>query len=218
MNEPRPRVSCRQNRARREWNASDFWVIWGKHLKITDTLLVVVTLVLALATVALWRATTELVTGEHNTAKRQLRAYIGVAIGRVEKFSSSTLVEGSVIVKNFGQTPAYNLVQTSVLLPARFPFVGSVGELLSNAGPAKTLALLNPMQDFLAGGISQRLYTDDEISKINDGREWRLYLVGTITYRDAFGEPHYTNFCFDHSGETIRTNRGVDICDFYGAD
>ena len=158
-------------------------------------------------------------TGEHDTAKRQLRAYLGVSVGRIEKFSASTPAEGSVFVKNFGQTPAYNLTQTSVLLPERFPFIGSLRELLkSKAGAPKTIGVLNPTQDFLAGGVSQRLYAEDEISKINEGKEWRLYLLGTITYRDAFEEYHYVNFCFDYSGETIRSNRGVDICDFYGAD
>ena len=104
-------------------------------------------------------------------------------------------------------------------MPAQFPFAGSLGELLkANVIPAHAFALLNPTQDFLVSIVSKRLYTDDEISKIDDGREWRLYVLGTITYLDAFEEDHYTNFCFDYNGETIRTNRGVDICDFYGAD
>src|ERR1700730_14006353 len=49
------------------------------------------TLLFAVATVAL-------VIGEHDSAKRQFRAYIG-AVGRIDKFGVSTLVEGSIIVK-----------------------------------------------------------------------------------------------------------------------
>jgi hypothetical protein len=196
------------------WQRSSPW--WGEHQRLTAH----ATLLLAVSTVALATFSLIQISDFRDQERRQLRAYIGVAIGQIEKFTATTLVEGSIIVKNFGQTPAYNIIDTgAAIVPAQFPFIGSLRELLkSNMIPAHAFALLNPTQDLLINIVSKRLYTDDEISKINDGREWRLYLLGKITYRDAFGEDHYTNFCFDYSAETIRTKQGVDICDFYGAD
>jgi hypothetical protein len=198
---------------------SEFWKICGRRIKITDTLLVLFTFCLAAATFALWLATRDLVTGESETSKRQLRAYIGVAVGRIEKFGSSTPVEGSVIVKNFGQTPAYDLTQIAAILVESLPFTGPFADLLpGRTGPPKRIALLNPTQDFLAGAAGAKPFTDAEVVSINDGNKFRLHLFGKITYLDALKERHYTNFCFDYTGEMIRTNRGVDICDFYGAD
>jgi hypothetical protein len=53
-------------------------MIWGRPLKITDTLLVGFTFLLFLATVALFFATRDLVDGADKNAEKQLRAYIGL--------------------------------------------------------------------------------------------------------------------------------------------
>ena len=55
--------------------ASEYWTIFGHHLKITDTLLV-------LFTFTLWWATRDLVKGAEATAERELRAYISVEPGQ----------------------------------------------------------------------------------------------------------------------------------------
>jgi hypothetical protein len=60
------------------YEASEFWTVWGRTLKITDSLLVGFTFLLFLATVALFVATRDLVDGADKTAERQLRAYIGL--------------------------------------------------------------------------------------------------------------------------------------------
>jgi hypothetical protein len=165
----------REHTHRASVNESEYWKIWGRRIKITDTCLVFFTCLLAGATIALWWATRDLVTGESETAKRQLRAYVGVAVGRIEKFGSSAPVEGSVIVKNFGQTPAYNLNQSTAILPEHFPYTGSLADLFKdNAGPPKRIALLNPTQDFLAGAMSARPYTEPEISGINEGKQIQI--------------------------------------------
>src|SRR5258706_6905725 len=68
------------------------------------------TVILAFATAFLWGATRQLVKGADDTAKRQLRAYVFV-----DSVNVANVVEGSgppesrVIIKNFGQTPAYQV-------------------------------------------------------------------------------------------------------------
>lgn len=57
---------------------AEFWTAKGYSLKITDTLLVLFTFLLFLATVALWWSTRRLVKGADETAKTQLRPYVFV--------------------------------------------------------------------------------------------------------------------------------------------
>jgi hypothetical protein len=49
----------------------------------------------------------------------------------------------------------------------------------------------------LAGILADadRALTTDEIASIQDGKYFRLGLSGTIKYKDAFGDFHYTNSC-----------------------
>jgi hypothetical protein len=49
----------------------------------------------------------------------------------------------------------------------------------------------------LAGILADadRALTTDEIASIQDGKHFRLGLWGTIKYKDAFNDTHYTNFC-----------------------
>lgn len=68
------------------------------------------TIALFLATCALWWSTRRLVKGAEDTAKRQLRAYIHVPSTELtihpEEIGGWT---ANVTIKNFGQTPAYNM-------------------------------------------------------------------------------------------------------------
>jgi hypothetical protein len=79
--------------------ASEFWTILGRRLKITDTLLVAFTF-------TLWWATRDLVVGSERTAKRQLRAYISVEMGTNFRQNRRVRFEFRPIVNNNGQTPA----------------------------------------------------------------------------------------------------------------
>jgi hypothetical protein len=91
--------------------ASEYWPpLFGYRLKVTDTLLVFVTLLLFLATAALWGATRRLVQGAEKTAERQLRAYMCLYGGsiRLIQVGGQDFIEGYVTLKNFGQTPAYD--------------------------------------------------------------------------------------------------------------
>jgi hypothetical protein len=59
----------------RSEQGTEFWPpLYGYRLKVTDTLLVGITFLLFLATLALWLATRKLVNGAEKTSERQLRA------------------------------------------------------------------------------------------------------------------------------------------------
>jgi len=74
---------------------------------VSASLVVVFTIILASATIFLWRATRDLVNGAEDTAKRQLRAYVIPIMGDVRNFGTSALLEASIRIRNAGQTPAY---------------------------------------------------------------------------------------------------------------
>jgi hypothetical protein len=90
---------------------TEFWSpLSGYRLKITDTMLVAVTLLLFLATLALYFATKRLVQGTDETAKKQLRAYVGIPkIESVFEYADRANLSRVLYhahVENFGQTPA----------------------------------------------------------------------------------------------------------------
>jgi hypothetical protein len=55
------------------------------------------------------RATDNLVKTQARTADRELRAYVGVLPGGVENFGDSQIQRFTIIRKNYGLTPAYNV-------------------------------------------------------------------------------------------------------------
>src|SRR5258705_4982412 len=85
--------------------------------KIAESIIAFFTVILGVATWALWRATQKLVEGAEDTGKRQLRAYLIVEGTNIEskpgKFISHFRIE------NTGQTPAHHthiISKTCVLL------------------------------------------------------------------------------------------------------
>ena len=98
---------------KRTEKTSEFWTIGSRTLKITDTLLVVFTFFLFLATVALWRATRDLVDDAKETSERQLRAYVYLEMSAFQwPFPPKNSDRWGIVVKitNSGQTWARNVV------------------------------------------------------------------------------------------------------------
>src|SRR5689334_22225826 len=88
-------------------DSSEFWLVMGHRLKITDTLVVLLTFLLAGGTFLLWLATQRLVQSAEETARRQLRAYMAIAAA----IPRNVIITGSrttvlIAVQNMGQTPA----------------------------------------------------------------------------------------------------------------
>jgi hypothetical protein len=84
--------------------ASEFWTIFGRRLKITDTFLVVFTFLVFGATGLLWWTTRDLVRGAEDTAERQLRAYVLPEKALLVNINDPT-PHYIFHAKNYGQTP-----------------------------------------------------------------------------------------------------------------
>jgi hypothetical protein len=133
-----------------------------------------------------------------NTARRQLRAYVFLdpakAFTFVRRPSTATTVEIEIHIKNLGATPAHDLVTKSWItvdvwpMPKEFAFTGPPGE-----GPVSN-SVVPP------GGTAHfhvgtgRPFTVTELAAIEKG-DLRVYIYGSIKYKDAFNRPHWTNFC-----------------------
>lgn len=177
-----PSIGEKEGHSQEQQSAAEWW-------------LVVLTGVLAVATVSLWWATRCLVLGAEKTAERQLRAYVFMEPGRVsmDPLGPPWTVIFSFSLRNAGQTPAYDLQYNAVLmiaphpLPANFPF-----PTMQATNGAKIV--IHPGIRFDGHVLSQPLSQTD-ISRISGNKPERLYVFGLIEYKDTFGNARETRFC-----------------------
>jgi hypothetical protein len=150
----------------------------------------------AIATTRAARATEASVEAGKDTAKRQLRAYIAVTIDSAsyQDREKNIKFQGIPRLTNTGQTPAHKLLlknHASVLpwpLPLSYvlpDFGDDIGESVMGVGQQATMNIL-----------VESFYDDREVAGIMDGSSGKaLYCWGLITYEDAFGDSHETQFC-----------------------
>lgn len=149
--------------------------------------------------------------------QRQLRAYVGIVAPPDNRIAANSFIPPNIptvilSVKNFGQTPAYKAVPLSNLgiepypLPTDFKFPLPVAPT-----PGSPITMFPGMLD-IAGiyADANRALTPEEYSSIqNDGKNARLYVWGTVTYDDAFGVHHFSNYCLNfYVVSAIKIQRG----------
>jgi hypothetical protein len=192
---PSPVDSSKQQRSYSE--PEDDWV----HKLRTDPV-ATFTALLFFATLALWWATKNLVTGAGDTAKRQLRAYLTVpdsvglelpirplGIGMAERG-----VSWAVLIENTGQTPAYDSsvdIATRVLpypLPPGFP-----PDLTPLPNPSRDV--IGPRQSRTLRATYRGTHSDEEWAQIRTHEGQALYVYGIVRYRDAFETRRSIKFC-----------------------
>lgn len=118
-----------------------------------------------------------------DTERRQLRAYMVVEFASVTRIQVGQNIEAEVIIKNTGQTPAYNITGFTGIMADQLPLGHSFPEI-------KTHNLATTIVG--AGGVVRsRLptrggaLTNEILAKINAGTA-AVYVMGKITYTDAF--------------------------------
>jgi hypothetical protein len=121
------------------------------------------------------QATLRIAQTEQQTVRRRLKAYVFVAD---HSFEHRAEFRANVIIRNFGQTPAYRFhMSLDTVISKEFSEPAE-----SEEPPA--LGTLGPGAPFTAGA-SVRMSTSD-YQAIQAGR-LRLYVFGKVTYEDAFG-------------------------------
>jgi hypothetical protein len=129
------------------------------------------------------------------TAERQLRAYVCFVTGGFVAQDRNTDYRYEVrpFVKNTGQTPAYEVFVSSRARLLPFPLPADVD--LSVPDEPTAADNIGPGQSFFFRAWLDRMLTNEEIAEITTGIGRKLYIYGTVRYKDAFGHRRYTNFC-----------------------
>lgn len=129
-----------------------------------------------------------------DTAERQLRAYIASTPDWIYEFSETIPVQIRYTLSNHGQTPAYKFAHAAVVeimpypLPPKhpLPLMPTLIESTRTLHPNSIVYGLVP---------ATRTFSKSDINKAiaNDGI--RIYVLGLIEYKDAFGTVRQTRFC-----------------------
>jgi hypothetical protein len=173
------------------WVASgDFVHSYKDEIIAVGTVVIALfTIVLGIGTVFLTSATRDLVKGSEDTAKRQLRAHVHVAKAQVRYGRTPAERYITVIVKNYGQTPALK--------------VSSLYAEHVREWPLRTI--LPPFPDDMRRGIGPLPPGRESIQRIPIGSlsAWEegelragragVYFWSKVSYLDIYGDPHVTN-------------------------
>ncbi|MER8508581.1 hypothetical protein [Mesorhizobium sp. M0435] len=177
---------------------SEYWALLGHRLKITDSLLVVFTLLLFFATVALWWSTRRLVQGADKTAERQLRAYISVDSQTNSRQSKNQLFHFYLTIVNNGLTPANEVRILSNVEILSNPIVPIGFDYSMNAPPAGTglasVTSMSPRQMMRHTTIGTRL-SSQQLRELVRGKLF-FHVRGRVSYEDMFSHSRVTNFSF----------------------
>jgi hypothetical protein len=140
-----------------------------------------------------------------DTEKRQLRAYVFLESIRTAGMSEDSArdLSATIVFKNFGQTPAYNVRHTSSLKFADYPPPMTVFDYDATKRPIP-VDTLGPQGG--ARNVVRSTETDlmsgSERKQLMKAQTKAIYVFGTISYEDAFGVKRCTSYRFMAGGDS----------------
>jgi hypothetical protein len=130
-----------------------------------------------------------------DTEKRQLRAYLFIDRSDAEIKAGPQFTDLRTMLKNYGQTPATNVLAVGWLgiLNWPLPMVTNFNSKLNTLFPTKFILA----QGAAAPAHAKTIWplTEAEIKEVRGAGAKKLVFYGFMTYDDIFGEPHTTRFC-----------------------
>jgi hypothetical protein len=200
--DPKDRDLCQQWRMaeaakkQAKWTQRQFWATIAEIGALALTVLFTGWAAIAAGRAA--RAATKSVEVTEDTAKRQLRAYVGTISVPVEKLSVGAPPRICINIRNFGLTPAYKLQSWIDIVHA-----GTESEVEQYSLPFReSLIVLYP------SGKNGNLCTADfDLDRelydhLMDGTK-NIYLLGQFRYEDAFGDVRITAFRYQIGGKFL---------------
>jgi hypothetical protein len=179
--------------------------------KIDGAITALATFAIAFFTLTLWRSSEKmwLTTQralEHSelTAERQLRAYVHVCTVNASPVGS--LINYYLEVRNFGQTPAYEVKLSFVIKLADLP--EKAGELVPPETPNISQAVLPPQVSIHDNFTPAQQLSPNQVLKIQSDKA-AIFVAGQITYRDIFGKDRLTEFRYYLSKMTGEQTSGA---------
>lgn len=134
-----------------------------------------------------------------DTAKRQLRAYMGVSEemhvpgGKIGGHGKVTF---QPFMKNYGSTPAYNVWVEGNAGIFKKSEIGPSFHYRIKKTPNPSKGTMSPGQTNYIVCETEEDISDQTIKGINFSDD-ALFVYGTVHYNDAFTKPRKTNFCFE---------------------
>jgi hypothetical protein len=169
---------------------------WGKFVQwvnANDKVVVALsTIVIAAFTAALFFATFALWWAGERHSERALRAYVNIHAAYIDNFNGPGTPNVRIIIKNSGQTPAYNLRLAGRPIMEPFPYAGPFDIPESEF---RSRGISGPGDIGTTGGdLNTPIpFTDAQRNAIRSGLSV-LYVYGEIRYRDAFGKERWTKY------------------------
>lgn len=161
---------------------------------------------LGVVAVSIWNAF-----AQREATRRQLRAYVSVRPSAAPHLSSDW-TDATVVVKNFGQTPALALDHAVTLMMLDYP------ELPLDNVMGAADKMFGKKSFVLAPGAEitvplRTVLSEDEKHETEDGSHKRLCALGEVRYLDAFKRRHVTRFCFVYGGAATIASGEMQIAD-----
>lgn len=131
-----------------------------------------------------------------DTAVRQLRAYVCVASGIV-RFKIPTVPVAEIHIKNYGQTPAYDVRMWIGTAIAAYPLKETLPTPKEGFQMATVILAPNEKPHVLK---HPHTGIPSELLLMIGLREFTLYIYGEIRYKDAFGLERLTKYRYLYGG------------------
>jgi len=148
-----------------------------------------------------------------DTARRQLRAYIGARFPSRPVIVAGEPVKVEFTLNNFGQTPARIVEVRGALQILPYPTPDNVdfSDAVAIDAPQSPMTCYPGDEGKVWEGVKiLRPLTQPEVNDIWAGTSRRLYCYGRIDYKDVFGIGRYTEYCVLIGGEGHET--GFEWC------
>lgn len=128
----------------------------------------------------------------------QTRAYISVFVTELYRQGGrpGLRFELRTTILNTGQTPAYDVrvISMATNLPHPVPAEVDFRSLLPSPEQIQSRMTLGPQQNRFTQSILTHRLSREDLRRLLTFKD-RLYVFGTVSYRDTFGKDRYTNFC-----------------------
>ena len=128
-----------------------------------------------------------------DTAVRQLRAYVLIDTVKIDNVAEGGIPVARVTIKNFGQTPAYNLTNWAIMGLDTFP--PSLEEPPPQTSKEMGQTNIGPGATLLVDSKLTRALTQNEIKGLSGG-QLAIFGIGQIRYDDGFNNERVTDYKF----------------------
>ena len=184
------------------FSSGPFFIMIGDWLhEFHEQILAAATIGILLVTAALAVYTFKLWSSASDTAKRQLRAYLGVSNCSVITITNEH-IQVSVEIKNTGQTPAHKVIQT---IKSEIRNSNSVGEFPTQQTDRGSTVIVPGSHITVRFDLP---VTEQIINEIKVEKK-SIFVWGSVSYVDIFDEEQRLEFRYRDLAETYESPDGV---------